>query len=335
MPKRTTDTEIVNQAWFQDLSAESKLIWFYIEKMCDTAGIYKLDVINMKRILKCDVDIKKFIDEVNRDYNHLTGKPTYRERVRLIDNRKLWVTGYIGFQWGNSDGKIKIWGASKSGIDKLKDHGLYDEAIEKGFLVFENNDKGSEGFETLSKQPEGVKEEVEVKTQSKTKTLKKELKELDKIYSFDQFWEDYPHRKTKVGKKQCLEWWSKNANTEEVRNKIKIGTKAYFEDKKRNPAPGEFISPAKDPIRYLKHEIWSDYFNIRKEEKKKSIVEKWVRTEKSFGSCTKCKGTYFEFYSTMENTKIECDQCGHRYEVKVDESVKKNILESINKIGGT
>jgi hypothetical protein len=84
------------------------------------------------------------------------------------------------------------------------------------------------------------------------------LKEIDKkenisplvekeSYSFSDFWKDYGKP---VGKKECLDRWSKisSADKEKIKNTVHQYTKKWPESKFR-----------KDPIRYLSKQIWLDY----------------------------------------------------------------------------
>ncbi len=146
MPKRQTDTEILDQAWFQDMSLSSKAIWWFLEKRVDVAGIWKLDIIQMRRILKCKINIERFLREVNKDYDKITGEKIDKKRVILINGgAKIWVVNFLAFQWGNSNSVVDLrYGAVRSGLKKIHEHGLLSMALKEGFLRVR---KGSEGVE--------------------------------------------------------------------------------------------------------------------------------------------------------------------------------------------
>src|ERR1039457_5973208 len=101
MSKRFMDTDLWDQSWYIELSAESKNIWAYLERMCDCAGILKIEIPEMKRKIGCtEISISTFMKEVNRDFDGDTGKTIERNRVMYIPNKsKIWITGFISFQY--------------------------------------------------------------------------------------------------------------------------------------------------------------------------------------------------------------------------------------------
>ena len=137
MPKRFTDTNIWDQSWFLELSPEGKNIWQFLEKESDCAGIWKIDIPEMRRKIGYkNIDLSKFLEEVNKDYNKLTGEAIKRNRIMLIANdTKLWLTGFISFQYekGTSGVNASI-PAIKGALNRLRDEDIYDYAIKKGFL---------------------------------------------------------------------------------------------------------------------------------------------------------------------------------------------------------
>ena len=137
MSKRFTDTNIWDQSWFLELSPEGKNIWQFLEKSSDCAGIWKIDIPEMKRKIGCkNINLTHFLEEVNRDYNKLTGEPVKRNRVMLIaSDTKLWLTGFICFQYEKGTSGVNAGiPAIKGALNRLRDEDLYDYAIKEGFL---------------------------------------------------------------------------------------------------------------------------------------------------------------------------------------------------------
>ena len=145
MSKRFMDTDLWNQSWYIELSAESKNIWAYLERMCDCAGILKIEIPEMKRKIGCtEISISTFLKEVNRDFDIDTGKTIERNRVMYIPNKsKIWITGFISFQYekGTSGVNAAI-PAIKGALNRLRDEGIYDYAIMEGFLRIKGESEG-------------------------------------------------------------------------------------------------------------------------------------------------------------------------------------------------
>jgi len=137
MPKRFADTNLFLESWYLDLSFESKMIWLFLERSCDHAGIWEIDIPRMRRCIGYKhLDLEAFLDEVNRDYSKTTGEPEIVNRVMLIcNNRKMWVTGFISNQYEKSLNGINIAiPAIKSVVNRLKDEGIYEFAVKEGFV---------------------------------------------------------------------------------------------------------------------------------------------------------------------------------------------------------
>src|ERR1035437_2941380 len=159
MSKRFTDTNIWDQSWFLELSPEGKNIWQFLEKSSDCAGIWKIDIPEMKRKIGCkNINLTHFLEEVNRDYNKLTGEPVKRNRVMLIANdTKLWLTGFICFQYEKGLSGVNAGiPAIKGALNRLRDEEIYDYAIKEGFLRI----KGEGERKTLTNEESEWKENI-------------------------------------------------------------------------------------------------------------------------------------------------------------------------------
>jgi len=147
MPKRFTDTAEWDQRWFIEMSPESKNIWNYIKAKCESSGLMKLDasMIAMQTGYK-EINLQKFLEEVNIDYDKETGKKHTRKRIiKVCGGKKLWLTGFIAFQYGNSENEVsETVAAVKGAINQLKKENLYDMAIEEGFIRVIKGYKGLE-----------------------------------------------------------------------------------------------------------------------------------------------------------------------------------------------
>jgi hypothetical protein len=88
MSKRFTDTEIWEQDWVFNLPSKYKLFFLCIKDKCDVAGIWRPNISYISSLLKEDLNLKEFLSLVN----------TEKERVRVLDNGRLWIINFFTFQ---------------------------------------------------------------------------------------------------------------------------------------------------------------------------------------------------------------------------------------------
>lgn len=89
MAKRLTDSNKWNDNWFNELSAEMKLVWIYILDTCDHAGVYK---VSFKSI--------RFYTGTKATENEII--ECLKERIYIVDNGNKWfIPKFITFQYKN------------------------------------------------------------------------------------------------------------------------------------------------------------------------------------------------------------------------------------------
>lgn len=184
MAKRYTDTTIwKNQRWFKKLSPIHKLSWKYITDTCDHAGILKIDFSEFIDDLGLEeFDIFDFIKQCNTDFDKSNGKKIIRERVKLLKNNVVWLTGFIKFQYENKEMLINpSIPAVYSALTILNGYGILDEGLAKGYF-------------TLSKEYNKGMLRTKDKDKDKDNNKKKE-EEHEFIFGlqaiYDKSWEDY------------------------------------------------------------------------------------------------------------------------------------------------
>jgi hypothetical protein len=153
MSKRFMDTTLWESSWFLDLSPESKNLWQYLERNCDCAGIWEIDIPQLKRkIGYTKINLSSFIQEVNKGYDNLTGDSITVTRIKLIcNNTKLWLTSFISFQYEKGKNGINPNIPAIIGVlNRLKDSGIYDMAITEGYLRIQGASQ-NETTTTISK----------------------------------------------------------------------------------------------------------------------------------------------------------------------------------------
>lgn len=141
MPKRFTDTEIwKNQRWFRKLSPINKLIFFYIKDQCNHAGIWKIDCSDLVDDLGLEIfSLDDFINEMNSDFDKINGKKTYKERVKIIKNNNLWITGFIQFQYESKEKIVSESSCVRTALLILKGLEIYEDSISKGYITLKQN----------------------------------------------------------------------------------------------------------------------------------------------------------------------------------------------------
>lgn len=160
MANRYTDTTIwKKQKWFKKLPPIYKLAWKYITDECNHAGIWKIDMSEFLDDIGIEsFDLKDFITLCNKDFDKLTGKDIKRQRIIQITTDRLWITGFITFQYGGKDQKVKTTNnIIKSAIELLKTFKIFDLAVNNQYIIFEDLSsvpKSSEDLGTLRKGSE-------------------------------------------------------------------------------------------------------------------------------------------------------------------------------------
>lgn len=175
MAKRYTDTTIwKNQRWFKKLSPIYKLAWKYLTDTCDHAGILKIDFSEFVDDLGLDeFDIFDFIKCCNTDFDKSNGKKIERERIKLLKNNTIWITGFIKFQYENKDFHINpSIPAIYSALTILNSYGTLNEGLSKGYF-------------TLSKPYVKGMLRTKDKDKDKDKDKKEVIKEKDQKFEID------------------------------------------------------------------------------------------------------------------------------------------------------
>jgi hypothetical protein len=163
VPKRFTDTEIwKKQRWFRKLKPNHKLAFLYIKDQCDHAGIWNIECSDLMEDTGIDnFDIAQFTADCNTEYDKISGKITLKERIRILDNGYLWVTGFIQFQCKGKEGLVNPYAAPvTTAIQRLNGLNLLQEALDKSYLTL--TEGLPEGYLT-PKEKEEEREEVYLK----------------------------------------------------------------------------------------------------------------------------------------------------------------------------
>lgn len=137
MAKRFTDSDIwKKQRWFKKLSPNEKLAFYYIKDQCTHWGMWNIDCIELMEDTGIeDFDLNVFIQSVNSEYDKITGKRINKKRLILLPDNRLWITGYLQFQWENKGGLLTLTApAVRHGIHAILSSDLLNLSIDEGFI---------------------------------------------------------------------------------------------------------------------------------------------------------------------------------------------------------
>jgi len=329
--KRYTDRNIIDEAWFVDMSPENKCVWNFLEKKCDTAGIWKIDIVSLRRHVGKTVSIQDFLKEVNRDYDKLSGQEIQRERIKTIDNgRKLWITGFLLFQQGK-DGCKEISVRKpvvKGAVENLIAHGLLEYAMENRFFTLNNGwqrllmvSNGSQGLATHKVEVEyEVEDKESLKENSETDVINNES-DAPEIKAEEDNNNGKHEPKKKLGHFKNVRLTDKEVHSLNLEFGERytdgmiewfssyIQEKAY-KSKSHNLSIRRWVIEAYDGFLETHHEL-----DIRKGDSKNK-GSPWEKTDVFEGYCKEpgCNGMKFLYLKKINKKvverKVECEKCG-------------------------
>jgi hypothetical protein len=185
--KRFTDTDIWKKEWFQNLSPALKCAWQYLTHNCDNAGVWSVNM----RLLSF---------QVGEEVTLPTLLEAFADKIRLVDDDKLFIESFVEFQYGELSEECK---PHKSVIEKLKKHTLWEEY--------------RKGNHTLQDKEEEKEEEKE----------KDQEKEKRENFKFEELYKKYP---LKRGKKKGFEICKRVIRTPEQFENLSTAIDRYAAD---------------------------------------------------------------------------------------------------------
>lgn len=88
--KRFRDTKLSREAWYRKLKPVFKCTWDFLCDECDEAGMWSIDLDALAFFLGEEIDFNAFLETVNTD----------KARLEKYGNDKIWVIGFVEFQYG-------------------------------------------------------------------------------------------------------------------------------------------------------------------------------------------------------------------------------------------
>jgi hypothetical protein len=138
MAKRFCDTDLwKNQRWFRKLAPNFKLVFCYIRDECNHAGLWKIDCTDLIEDLGIEYfSLDNFVSAVNTEYDPITGEKIIKERLRVVKNNFLWITGFIQYQYEGKGKRVtQTTNCVRSALAFLDGIGILNEALAKGYIT--------------------------------------------------------------------------------------------------------------------------------------------------------------------------------------------------------
>lgn len=204
--KRFTATEKWADPWFRKLPPTHKLAWAYLCDNCDAAGVIDLDREMADFKIGENVDWQSFFKAAGK-------------RCEQLESGKVWLTGFIEFQYGRISEDCK---AHKPVFASIEKHSL-NKRVSKGYPKDLDTLKEKEKDTDKDKDKEGGAGETKRRAPRFTPPTVDEVREfcLAHGHAVDavKFVNFYTSKGWKVGNQAMKDWraavrtWESNANS--------------------------------------------------------------------------------------------------------------------------
>lgn len=128
MAKRFTDTDKWKKNNFGELSMKMKLVQLYLWDNCDHAGVWDINM----GLLKFQIGGEISLEEI---------RDSFKEKVQILDGDKLFMPGFIDFQYGELNPLNKV---HKSVIDRLNKLNAKIKPLERSLEGSKDKEKDKE-----------------------------------------------------------------------------------------------------------------------------------------------------------------------------------------------
>lgn len=141
MAKRFTDSEKWSDKWYRTLSPSYKHAWNYMLDCCDHAGVFERDDELAAFRIGCEIDWDDFLEACGH-------------RVQLLGDDKVFIVGFISFQYGSISDSCK---AHNPVFHSLRKHEL-EERVLKGYPkgIQGDQDKDKDKAKANTKKEKGA-----------------------------------------------------------------------------------------------------------------------------------------------------------------------------------
>lgn len=183
--KRFTEAEKWKDGWFRKLKPVHKCLWFYLLDNCDHAGVIDPDW----ELVTFQIGSK--VSEADLD--------SFEKQVVILPNGKLWIHGFIRFQYGNLSRECKPHAPVFAAMDRSGiDFDLISKGIEGYSKVIEGYRVGSQSLQDKDKEKEKDKEQDKIAERPVGNAAQTAIPDSLKTPAFEAAWSDWKkHRQEK------------------------------------------------------------------------------------------------------------------------------------------
>lgn len=139
MGKRFTDTCKWDKAWYRALKPSAKCAWQYLCDKCDIAGVIEPDRALADFVIGDTLDWDVFIEAAG-------------SRIRKLDCGKLWLEGFVSFQYGALSEDCKPHQATLKILRKYAESERVIEGYLKGIHTLKDKEKDKDQGKKSSKK---------------------------------------------------------------------------------------------------------------------------------------------------------------------------------------
>ncbi|WP_138431876.1 hypothetical protein [Fodinibius saliphilus] len=130
--KRFTKPSVWEKPYFTRLNLKQRLFWLYLNNRCDLAGVFQLHFPVDSAYLGFKISeefVTNFVDVLNKDST----------RLKKLNDQRLWLKNFVRFQQAGKGGTLSSKSPPhKSIVRKLKEHGIFTEAVEDDPELYSN-----------------------------------------------------------------------------------------------------------------------------------------------------------------------------------------------------
>lgn len=219
MAKRFTDTAKWDKSWFRKLTPEMKCVWIFLCDRCDHAGIL-------------DIDEESFKYYIGKDFNFEEILSVFKEKVQKISADKLYISGFIEFQYGRLNDKNKVHLSVINRLSRFKIKPLTSP---------------------LQAPIQGAKDKDKDKEKEKDKDKEERLS-----FDFESVYKKYPR---KEGKAKGFLILTKTIKTENQFNDLQKAVENYAKHCNKSITEQRFIKQFSSFIGTIETPNWTDWIN--------------------------------------------------------------------------
>lgn len=202
MAKRYFDTNLHNKFWFRELPAQFKEAWRILLAECDVIGIWEIDMKALNFALNIPEGDQRWVTLDNLLDVFIS------QNLRVVQGDKLFVPGFIAFQYGDESGELSRKNKLVPKLLKmLKARGLPPPLFQNESPIYppSNSEVSTMGGVKEEDKDKDKEQEKEIKGESEGKSPPSDSEKFENSFTlnFESLYALYP-RPDKKGRSIAL-----------------------------------------------------------------------------------------------------------------------------------